>query len=129
MTRSLFHDSRIRSLKVTGSAELGGALALAGALTTSGGITNSGTATFNDAVVLKSTLATSGTATFAGALNSSGTAIFTTLSTDDVSLPGTNTAVGQPGQIIVPNTGTSFIYCAIATNTWARVALTNTAFA
>jgi len=129
MTRNLFSDSRIRNLKCTGAATFDDAVTLTGAITGSGGLTLSGTATFDGAITAKGNVACSGTATFAGAMNASGTSVFTTLSTDDVSLPGTFTATGVPGQVLVPNTGSLFIYVAVASNTWARVAVTGTAFA
>ena len=104
MARNLFSDSRMRSLQCTGAV------------------------TFKGAVTYETTVAVTGATTLSGALNVSGTAIFTTLSTDDTSLPATTTASGQPGQILVPNTGSLFLYTCVATNTWARVAVSTTAF-
>lgn len=85
----------------------GNEAAITGAFTLGGGLTANGAATFN------------GGATF-----SSQVTMGTNLLVQGIA-PLTTTSAGTPGQIIVQSSA-SFIYVCIASNSWARVALSAT---
>jgi hypothetical protein len=100
MSRSELSDIRARSIKSTGAGEHQGAQTFTGAESHAGANTFLAAST----VILQSTV------------------------------PSTFTAAGEPGQIAAtntsPNTATSaFLYVCYASNTWARIVCSGTAFA